>query len=174
MEIKFIQALSSELGDALYFFKLASQNLSDKNVDQWSYWVDPPEEKIKWVKEGFEKGEFFFVYDLKGTKIAMFRLLNTDTLYWGKKGLEKSVRYIHSFVVLPAYSGRGKGKTIMFQIIDRLQQENVHKLRLDCDGANQRLCQYYENYGFIKVGEKTTNYSVNNLYEMSLNPNNGS
>ena len=63
MEIIFIKALKDELEDALHFFKLASQSLTKKQVSQWNYWVDPPEEKIKWVKEGFDKGEFFFVYE---------------------------------------------------------------------------------------------------------------
>ena len=90
MKIRFIRALQSELDVALKFFKLASRSLNEKQVNQWSYWEDPPEEKINWVKEGFVKGEFFFVYGPEGKKIAMFRLLETDTLYWNKKGLEKN------------------------------------------------------------------------------------
>ena len=168
MEIRFIRALNSELGDALHFFKLASQSLAEKKVSQWSYWADPPEEKIKWVKEGFDKREFFFVYDPSGNKIAMFRLLDTDTLYWNNKGIDKNTRYIHSLVVLPSYSGQGIGTAVMLKIIDQLKQDKIEKLRLDCDSSNKRLCQYYEDYGFVKVGEKTTNYALNNLYEMLL------
>ena len=98
MEITFTQAKNNELKEALDFFKLASQSLHEKKVSQWNYWVDPPEEKINWVKEGFNNGEFFFVSDQSGNKIAMFRLLAKDTLYWDKKGTEKNTRYIHSFV----------------------------------------------------------------------------
>ena len=168
MEINFTQAKKSELKEALSFFKLASQSLSEKQVSQWSYWVDPPEEKINWVKEGFNNGEFFFVSDNSGNKIAMFRLLEKDTLYWDEKGTEKNTRYIHSLVVPPTYAGKGIGKAVLHKIIDQLKQLNIEKLRLDCDGSNQRLCQYYESYGFINVGKKTTNYAVNNLYEMLL------
>jgi len=168
MKIEFVRALSSELEDALVFYKLASQSLTKKNVSQWSYWMDPPEEKISWVKEGFDNGEFFFVYDSKGTKIAMFRLLEMDTLYWDDKGVEKNTRYIHSLVVHPSYSGLGIGTAVILKIIDQLKQDKIKKFRLDCDGSNPRLCRYYEDYGFVKVGEKTTNYAVNNLYEMIL------
>lgn len=168
MKIEFIRALSSELEEALFFFKLASQSLSKKNIGQWSYWIDPPEEKISWVKEGFDNGEFYFVYDQEGNKIAMFRLLEMDTLYWDNKGIEKNTRYIHSLVVHPSYSGQGVGKCVMLKIIDQLKHNKIKKLRLDCDGSNPRLCGYYEDYGFIKVGEKTTKYAVNNLYEMLL------
>ena len=168
MEIKFIRALHSELEDALHFFKLASQSLTKKKVSQWNYWVDPPKEKISWVQEGFDNREFYFVYDPNGNKIAMFRLLKKDTLYWDEKGIEKNTRYIHSLVVLPSYSGQGVGTAVMLKIIDQLKQEKIEKFRLDCDGSNPRLCRYYEDYGFVKVGEKTTKYAVNNLYEMIL------
>ncbi len=168
MEIKFIRALNTELDDALVFFKLASKSLAKKRVSQWSYWVDPPAEKINWVKEGFDNGEFFFVYGPDGNKIAMFRLLEKDTLYWDEKGIEKNTRYIHSLVVLPAYSGQGIGKALINKILDRLKQDKIKKIRLDCDGSNLRLCRYYEDYGFVKVGEKKTKYAVNNLYEMIL------
>ena len=51
-EITFIQAQNSELEEALHFFKMASMSLSEKQVSQWSYWVDPPEEKNNLGKRG--------------------------------------------------------------------------------------------------------------------------
>ena len=169
MEIIFTPALNTELNVALNFFKLASRALGEKKVNQWKYWTDPPEEKGQWVREGFENGEFYFVSNTNGDKIAMFRLLKKDTLYWGKKGEEFNVRYVHSLVVPPQYSGKGIGKAVVHKIIEQLKAEKIHKFRLDCDSSNKRLCQYYESYGFVKVGLKTTKFSVNNLYEMSLN-----
>lgn len=168
MKIKFKQAVNNELDHALEFFKLASLSLEEKNVSQWNYWTDPPEDKIEWVKEGFKSGEFFFVHNETGDKVAMFRLLEHDTLYWGEKGLENNVRYVHSLVVRPVFSGLGIGKAVMLKIIENLRSKGVKKFRLDCDKSNPRLCKYYESYGFKKVGEKTTNYAINNLYEMAL------
>jgi len=168
MNIEFKTAKLSELNDALDFFKLASQALGKKNVSQWNYWLDPPADKVKWVQQGFDKNEFFFVYNETGIKIAMFRLLQNDSLYWEDKGLEDRVRYVHSLVVPPNFAGLGIGKTVMLKIIDNLKLEGIKKFRLDCDRSNPRLCTYYESYGFKKVGEKTTNYAINNLYELIL------
>lgn len=168
MRLQFKTASIDQLDEALNFFKLASSSLGKKKVSQWSYWADPPQEKIDWVREGFEKNEFYFVYNGADTKVAMFRLLKTDTLYWDEKGLEASVRYVHSLVVPPEFSGLGIGKTVLLNIIEDLKSQGIKTFRLDCDGSNTRLCQYYESYGFKKVGEKTTNFAVNNLYEMSL------
>ena len=55
MNLIFRKAKIDELDHALELFKLASLSLGKKNVSQWAYWTDPPEEKITWVKEGFEK-----------------------------------------------------------------------------------------------------------------------
>lgn len=168
MEVQFTKALSSELPQALNFFKLASKSLKTKNVSQWAYWEDPPKDKVDWVKEGFKKQEFYFVKDDKDTTLAMFRLLDSDTLYWGDIGLEENVRYLHSLVVIPSFAGLGVGKAVMLKLIENLKGESVAKFRLDCDASNKKLCDYYKNYGFEKVGEKITKYSVNNLYELSL------
>lgn len=168
MEIEFRKAKKIELNKALDFFKLASSTLASKKVNQWAYWQDPPQDKVDWVAEGFKNEEFVFVFDRLGNQIAMFRLLAKDLLYWDEKGSEEGVRYIHSLVVPPAYAGQGIGKAVILKIIDQLKEEKITKFRLDCDASNQRLCQYYEGYGFLKVGQKTTNYSVNNLYEMCL------
>lgn len=172
MEIIFTRAQNSDLSLAFDFFKKASEALGKKQVSQWQYWDDPPEEKINWVKEGFDQGEFYFVSNTQGDKIAMFRLLEKDSLYWGEKGEEANVRYVHSLVVPPKYSGRGIGKAVMLKIIDQLREEKVNTFRLDCDASNKKLCAYYEAYGFINVGRKTTKFSVNNLYEMSISQKN--
>jgi ribosomal protein S18 acetylase RimI-like enzyme len=168
MKLIFKQAKRDEFNEALDFFKAASTALREKNLSQWHYWDQPPEDKITWVKEGFEKGEFYFVYDEKDQKVGMFRLLDTDTLYWHDRGLEQNTRYVHSLVVSRSETGKGIGKYILLKLRDQLKKNGISKFRLDCDASNQRLCKYYEDLGFKKTGEKKTEYAVNNLYEMFL------
>lgn len=168
MKLRFKPAENHEIKDALSFFKAASQMLKKKNLSQWQYWDDPPGDKIAWIQEGFDKEEFFFVYATGTEKIAMFRLLETDTLYWGQKGLEKNTRYVHSLVVSQNASGKGIGKTILQELVAGFKKSEVKKFRLDCDASNKQLCQYYEGFGFKKVGVKQTNFATNNLYEMRL------
>lgn len=153
---------------ALELFRKTSLSLKARNLTQWSYWADPPEEKVQWVREGFQQGEFFFVHDGAGTFLGMFRLLTIDELYWDEKGRDPSARYVHSLVINPDHSGKGIGSLILSEIIEILRREGVKSLRLDCDSSNSRLCRYYEEQGFMQVGKKVTPYSVNNLYEMKL------
>lgn len=168
MDLTFKEAEISEMDLALDLFRKTSLSLKERNLSQWSYWLDPPQQKIQWVREGFEKCEFYFVYDLAMNLVGMFRLLEVDELFWDEKGKDENTRYIHSLVITPENSGKGLGGQILHDIVVILRNESVNVLRLDCDGSNSRLCEYYEDLGFVKVGEKRTPYSVNNLYEMSI------
>lgn len=161
-------AQKDEFSIALGLYQQASRRLQQKKLSQWEYWSDPPEEKLSWVREGIVDGEFIFVCNQLNDLIGMFRLMEKDTLYWGKRGSDKGFRYIHSLVISDSYCGNGLGKKIMAHIISDLKAKNLSALRLDCEASNKKLCAYYEAFGFIKKGEKTTPYSHNNLYELSL------
>ena len=168
MKLKFRQAHPEQIPEVLELFRTTSEKLRKKGLSQWSYWADPPPDKIEWVRSGFEKGEFYYVLSEENEWLGIFRLLETDTLYWDAKGLEKGVRYIHSLVVTPENSGLGIGSLVLEKLLKTLEKESVEKLRLDCDASNKRLCQYYTDHGFSKVGEKKTPFSVNILFEIVL------
>ena len=156
---------SSELKVAFELLKHAAERLNDKGLKQWRYWMDPPQEKIAWVEEGFKNGEFHFI--LIDNQIAgMFRLLNEDELYWGIQVY--SARYIHSLVVKTIYSGKGIGEQVVLKVVQDCKKLNVDYLRLDCDAQNKGLCNYYEQQGFQKVGQKQMPLSLNNLYELKV------
>jgi ribosomal protein S18 acetylase RimI-like enzyme len=150
---------------ALDLLKTAAQNLHSRKINQWSYWLNPPQEKMDWVKEGFQNKEFYFIY--VDTHLAgMFRLLENDELYWGKQ--QEKARYIHSLVIKKEFSGMQIGKKVIEQVKNEMKQNQIFILRLDCDSTNNELCSYYEKQGFIKVGEKEMPLSVNNLYEKKI------
>ncbi len=145
--------------------KSAAQNLQAKKVNQWLYWLDPPPEKINWVKEGFENKEFYFIY-VDAEIAGMFRLLENDELYWGKQ--EEKANYIHSLVIKNEFSGLQLGKRVIENVISEMKQKDIWRLRLDCDASNSGLCSYYEKQGFVKVGEMQMPLSLNNLYEKKI------
>ena len=166
--IEFRKATLEDLPRALELFREASRYLASKSLSQWGYWQDPPMEKLEWVRQGFDQGEFFFVFDGNKDHIAMFRLMQHDMDYWDEKGLEPNVRYIHSLVIDRKYAGKGIGRMIVQKIIDSAATHNFFKLRLDCDATNKQLRSYYKSLGFEEVGEKTMPLSLNVLYEKSL------
>ncbi|HMP28502.1 MAG TPA: GNAT family N-acetyltransferase [Saprospiraceae bacterium] len=162
----FIQMDGQDLPLCLQFLYDAALRLKNRHIEQWQYWLDPPKDKVEWVKKGIENGEFYKVYNENDQIIAMFRLLSSDDLYWGPK--DDNARYIHSLVVSDNAIGNGIGKSIIKTIEKNILAEGIELLRLDCNATNKELCAYYENLGFLKVGTVQMPYSLNALYEKKL------
>lgn len=165
MSLKFVLAQASELDIVLDLLKTAAKNLAEKNILQWQFWLNPPEDKVKWIEQGIENQEFRFV-KREDELLGMFRLQREDELYWGVQDTEAV--YLHSLVIKPEFSGGGLGKIILQTIENQLISDNIYLFRLDCVAHNLTLCQYYESQGFVKVGEKQMPHSLNNLYEKKL------
>ena len=60
------------------------------------------------------------------------------------------------------------GQVMMTYVEHYLLSKGIDLLRLDCNAANQWLCAYYENAGFMRVGQKQMPHALNNLYEKKL------
>jgi ribosomal protein S18 acetylase RimI-like enzyme len=162
----FRKANQDELSKALSLLKQAAQRLKDKQVNQWGFWLDPPAERINWIKEGFENNEFYFVVNDHDDVIAMFRIMEEDDMYWGHQA--DLAYYIHSLVVAPNHTGQKLGERIIEEVESMATTKGIKLLRLDCNASNPALCGYYERLGFVKVGEKQMPHSLNNLYEKGL------
>ena len=160
------KAVKEEIIVAFELLKSAAETLSNKKINQWEYWTDPPIEKIKWVEDGFNKNEFFFIESLDSILLGMVRVSEEDLLYWGK--LNDRSQYIHSLVILEAFSGQNLGRDVVKTIIKQAKENNFNFLRLDCDASNKKLCQYYINQGFTKVGQKKLPLGLYNLYQMNI------
>lgn len=156
----------SELTLVLELLKASAHELKSKGLNQWSYWLNPPKERVDWIKSGILNNEFYFVLNNDNMVMAMYRLLYEDELYWGKQN--QKAGYVHSLVVKKDFKGKGLGKQIMQQIESDLIAQGISLFRLDCVANNKGLCNYYESLGFNKVGEKQMPLSLNNLYEKKL------
>ena len=155
----------SEKNVALSLLRSAAITLQQKGIDQWRIWLNPPAEKIKWVEEGFNREEFYFI--IINDRIAgMYRLLTTDELYWGQQ--ENEARYVHSLVVLSEFAGQQVGRRVLEKLIEETREAGIPFFRLDCNAANKKLCSYYEELGFRQVGLKQMPHSQNCLYELKL------
>lgn len=166
MKLLFKPAKPEEIGIGLSFLKSAAELLRSKNIDQWNVWLNPAEENINWIREGFENQEFYFVENEQAIPVGMFRLAEQDPLYWGETN--DKANYIHSLVINPEFSGNELGKKIIEQIEKRLIYNGIPLLRLDCNAKNKWLCAYYQNQGFVQTGQKQMPHGLNNLYEKVL------
>ena len=165
MEISFVKVNPFEIDKILSLLRSAAISLQNKGVNQWKLWMDPPEDKIQWVVNGLLNNEFFFIQ--QGIdNVGMVRLSNEDEIYWGKQS--STAYYIHSLVIAEQFSGMKLGEKVLKLVMDEATKNSIPLLRLDCISSNQKLCNYYENQGFVKVGEKQLSHSLNNLYEKQL------
>ena len=156
---------SEDFQQCIELLKEAAKRLKTQNVDQWSYWLDPPTDKLQWVLKGISNGEFYKITE-KDRIIAMYRLQESDELYWGKQ--DDEAWYIHSLVVADSHTGQAIGQKILTQLESDALSKNISILRLDCNALNKGLCSYYEKFGFIKVGQVQMPYSLNALFEKRL------
>lgn len=166
MKFNLRKAKKDEINKAFTMFKAAAESIAKKNIDHWQYWKNPPQEKIAWVQEGFEKEEFFFIESQQQEIIGMLRILEEDLRYWGKTTAK--AKYIHSLVVLEKFTGKNIGQKILQKIAEEAKKQDFEYLRLDCEAKNTKLCNYYQQQGFIKVGEQKLGGSIYNLYQKKL------
>ncbi len=166
MDFTFEKVENKDKGKVLQHFKNAAEKISKMNIDHWQYWINPPSEKVKWVEEGIQNNEFFFIQAFNGENLGMVRIMDEDFLYWGKQ--KEKAKYIHSLVVTDKYNGKGIGTKIIQKIEDSAKEDNCSYIRLDADSKNPKLCSYYEKLGFDKVGTKELPLSIYNLYEKKV------
>ncbi len=144
----------------------AAKTLAKKRINQWEYWQNPPIEKVIWVEEGIKKEEFFFIINQKQQTMGVVRVSNDDVLYWGQ--MNDKAKYIHSLIIHEEFSGNKLGVKVVDKIKEEAILNNVEYLRLDCDYSNKKLCKYYINQGFEKVGQKQLSLGKYNLYQQYI------
>ncbi len=166
MKIRLKPTVETNLKLVLDFLRQAALRLKKKGVDQWQNWMDPVEEDLAWIKEGFESKEFFLVINEKGEVLGFIRIMSKDLLYWGEQ--EEEALYIHSLVILEKYAGQRIGKQVIEQVRHQAKELGYSWLRLDCNSANPALCSYYETQGFLQVGIREFEDFSCNLYQKKI------
>jgi N-acetylglutamate synthase-like GNAT family acetyltransferase len=164
-KIEFRKAKPNELNSVLLLLKEAALWLQRKGINYWQDWISPPPHFIDWIRDGFEKNEFYMV-EKKGDVVGCFRLQWQDPLFWGEQ--ENNAGYIHSFTISRNLAGQGIGKSVLNLIESYCRQNEKVLLRLDCGVNIKGLRKYYKQYGFKPVGEVTVLGERLVLYEKRI------
>ncbi|UTW63580.1 GNAT family N-acetyltransferase [bacterium SCSIO 12741] len=170
MDFKLTPAQITDQSQALSFLQSAAKSLAKKGVDQWQYWLNPPKDELAWLEDGLRNGDYYFI-QLNSDEIAgMVRIQTEDHLYWGEKA--DQAWYIHSLIVEEKWAGLQLGTNVLEKIELDAIESNQDFLRLDCLASNEKLCSYYQNQGFEKVGQVDLPLSTCNLYEKKIGASN--
>lgn len=67
--------------------------------------------------------------------------------------------YIRAFAVRPSYQGKGYGKKILTQLIEKLQKQTTKAIMIEVETANTNALHLYESCGF-RIGSAYDYYSL--------------
>ena len=166
MDLKTRKARPDEINIAFDLLYKAALWLKDNAVDYWLEWLDPPEIYKAWIKQGFDNGEFYFAENANSELAGMFRLQYEDEMFWGKQS--DKAGYVHSFTTVRGLKGKQIGYAVLRMIEQTLLEKGIGLLRLDCSPAVERLCKYYEDYGFERGKTVIVNNEELRLYEKKI------
>jgi ribosomal protein S18 acetylase RimI-like enzyme len=85
----------------------------------------------------------------------LLALMNAETVGFASysHGKTAGMYKVHKLYVHPMLHGHGFGKKLLDRIIKDVKQEGATKLQLNVN-RNNRAINFYEKYGFKKVGEE--------------------
>lgn len=85
------------------------------------------------------------------TIVCVWAIAFSDPQIWEEKDKDSAL-YIHRIATHPEYRGQQLVSKIVDWAIDYAKAKNIHYVRLDTLGHNQRLIDYYQSAGFDFLG----------------------
>ena len=140
-----------------------SRWLAEKGICQW------PEENIlerhDEIRVSINEGRYFKFENVD--EIAAIVEINTaPEEIWNKDN--SSTYYIHKLAIRRKYSNQRLGWNILDRIKSKAEKAGIKYLRLDCVSHNEKLCQYYEDFGFNFKGKADFESENLALYEYEV------
>jgi RimJ/RimL family protein N-acetyltransferase len=97
-----------------------------------------------------------YVGDLNGTVIGSIAVWWHDhTDFWPRADL---AGYVRDLMIDPRH--RGQGASLLGWAERYISGVGRNRVRLDCDASNDRLCRYYEESGYARVGTDSDGFAV--------------
>lgn len=109
----------------------------------------------------------FYVGKIENDIASSMILQWHDPLFWPEIKPNES-GFIHKLCVKREYSGKGISQLMIEAAIEECKKKGIYTLRLDTGWNMKKLCELYENTGFIKVGRKIVRETEYALYEMKI------
>ncbi len=101
-----------------------------------------------------EKGNQYILTGDHGPA-GVFTIQPEDRLIWKEMDNQKSL-YLHRIAIAPDQKGKKLFDVILRWAIHFAKQRSLLSIRMDTWSDNQRLIDYYRQYGFTVVGTSTT------------------
>ena len=104
----------------------------------------------------------------QGNPIGSVTLVWTDPFIWGDRNAPAG--YIHMLMVDRAHAHCGLGRSLLGWAEQRITRSGHRRARLDCVRTNMDLRAYYEDAGYVLVGDREFEGNIPSvaLYEKVL------
>ena len=124
------------------------QILTEITKKSKAYWEYSAEQMEEWsdlltITEDYIKTNEVYHLSINNITIGFYSYLNLD---------EESVKLDNLFV-LPSEIGKGYGKLLMDNFINKIRETRVKNIILEADPNAQK---FYEHFGFVKIKEIET------------------
>ena len=123
--------------------------------------------QVKWerLSKQFSPDNFYIAY-IDNIPAGCMALVDYDPFFW--PDIEKGDSlFIHKLAVRRFAAGKGISTALFEYAADKCREKNIKTLRLDTDGNRKKVVKVYEDFGFVRVNERTV-YINNNAYFVSF------
>ena len=104
---------------------------------------------------------------VSGQPAAAMVVQNRDEFFWPDVPEGESL-FIHKLAATRRLKGRGVAVAMLDWVKERAAEQGIAHLRLDCAADRPRLCLFYEEYGFRRVGRRLLGHYDAAFYELPL------
>jgi GNAT superfamily N-acetyltransferase len=132
-------------------------NITKKSKAYWEYsaWQMEEWSDLLTITEDYIKTNEVYKLSIDHLTVAYYSYINLD---------ETTIILDYLFV-LPDYIGKGYGKSLMNDFINKIKKTERKRIILDADPNAQK---FYESFGFIKIGQAETSIKDRFLPIMEL------
>lgn len=118
----------------------------DEKVVQFLGFDAMPIEAFQPIFQELVESHCFYVYEAAGEIAGFYKAARHP-------GRASHVAYLGSLAVAPKFQGRGVGRAMVIEAVERLQQSGVKRVELIVESDNTRGINFYEQLGFEIEGK---------------------
>ena len=153
-------ATQSDLNNIFLIISACATRLKDRNLNDWSRYYT-----VERLKEKIEK-QNGYVFSVDNVDMGVVFVSSDDLYYYSETDLSKFAQpkskglYIGTLAIKPDFQHQGYASQIIDFCKNLAKEKNIKYLRLDCNGSDESLVEFYKKRGFeVKSAmEKETEY----------------
>ena len=158
------RAQADDVEAVVRLFVDAAVWMKSRGIYQWT--TSPKPRFWEHVRQKIGEGEVFVVRGEHGRLLGHIRFDYEAGRIWPDDPADTA--YVRGLVIANKMRGQGLGAEMLDWAQGYARQKGYWRLRLDCLAENDRLCQYYADYGFAFLGEGYSGSYTAALFEMML------